>query len=193
MEYNSTTNQSIKGKLVEREIICSVNQTIQMLQKCNDSELEELFYTPDYEQSIENYLYDLDEDEREKVCDYVGLEYIEGAKLVREDFYTDDSEFCGYFNIEIEYNEPYEFWNVSSWLGSKLQEKGETVVDLLDFTVWARGTTGQAILLVRSYSSNLNTFFNDLPVSEFLLFYLTLLIVVIVFRIIKNLINLIKP
>jgi len=53
--------------------------------------------------------------------------------------------------------------------------------------------TGQAILLVRSYSSNLNTFFNDLPVSEFLLFYLTLLIVVIVFRIIKNLINLIKP
>ena len=53
--------------------------------------------------------------------------------------------------------------------------------------------TGQAILLVRSYSSNLNTFFNDLPVSEFLFFYLTLLIVVIVFRIIKNLINLIKP
>jgi len=53
--------------------------------------------------------------------------------------------------------------------------------------------TGQAILLVRTYSSNLNTFFNDLPVSEFLLFYLTLLIVVIVFRIIKNLINLIKP
>ena len=53
--------------------------------------------------------------------------------------------------------------------------------------------TGEAILLVRSYSSNLNTFFNDLPVSEFLLFYLTLLIVVIVFRIIKNLINLIKP
>jgi len=53
--------------------------------------------------------------------------------------------------------------------------------------------TGQAILIVRTYSSNLNTFFNDLPVSEFLLFYLTLLIVVIVFRIIKNLINLIKP
>jgi len=53
--------------------------------------------------------------------------------------------------------------------------------------------TGQAILIIRTYSSNLNTFFNDLPVSEFLLFYLSLLIVVIVFRIIKNLINLIKP
>jgi len=53
--------------------------------------------------------------------------------------------------------------------------------------------TGQAILTIRSYSSNLNTFFNDLPVSEFLLFYLGLLIIVIVFRIIKNLINLIKP
>lgn len=53
--------------------------------------------------------------------------------------------------------------------------------------------TAQAVLLFRSYSSNLNSFFNDLPISEFLLFYLTLLIVVIVFRIIKNLINLIKP
>jgi len=53
--------------------------------------------------------------------------------------------------------------------------------------------TGQAILIIRSYSSNLNTFFNDLPVSEFLIFYLSLLIMVIVFRTIKNLINLIKP
>lgn len=53
--------------------------------------------------------------------------------------------------------------------------------------------TGQGILIIRTYSSNLNTFFNDLPVSEFLLFYLLLLIVVIVFRIIKNLINVIKP
>ena len=53
--------------------------------------------------------------------------------------------------------------------------------------------TGEGILIIRTYSSNLNTFFNDLPVSEFLLFYLLLLIVVIVFRIIKNLINVIKP
>ena len=53
--------------------------------------------------------------------------------------------------------------------------------------------TGEGILIIRTYSSNLNTFFSDLPVSEFLLFYLLLLIVVIVFRIIKNLINVIKP
>ena len=53
--------------------------------------------------------------------------------------------------------------------------------------------TGQAILMIRSYSSNLNTFFNDLPVSEFLFFYLMLLIIVVVFRLISKLINLIKP
>lgn len=53
--------------------------------------------------------------------------------------------------------------------------------------------TGEAILLMRAYASNLNTFFSDLPISEFLFFYLTLLVVVIVFRTIKNLINLIKP
>ena len=53
--------------------------------------------------------------------------------------------------------------------------------------------TGDAVLMIRSYSSNLNTFFNNLPVAEFLFFYLTLLIVVIVFRLIKNLLGIAKP
>jgi len=52
---------------------------------------------------------------------------------------------------------------------------------------------GLAILNVRSYANNLNSFFGDLPVSEVLFFYLVILIVVAVFRFIKNLINLIKP
>ncbi len=51
---------------------------------------------------------------------------------------------------------------------------------------------GNAITLVRSYLEVLNGFFNNLPVGQFLLFYLIALIVIIVFRIIRNLINLIK-
>lgn len=53
--------------------------------------------------------------------------------------------------------------------------------------------TGKAVLLIRSYTNNLNSFFSDLPVSQFLLFYLILLMASIVFRIIRALINLIKP
>ena len=57
--------------------------------------------------------------------------------------------------------------------------------------------TGEAmaggVLIVRAYADNLNTFFGDLPISQALFFYLLLLVVVAVFRIVKNLINLIKP
>lgn len=49
------------------------------------------------------------------------------------------------------------------------------------------------VLIVRAYAGNLNTFFSDLPISQALFLYLLLLVVVAVFRIVKNLINLIKP
>ena len=46
-----------------------------------------------------------------------------------------------------EYPEIYEFWAVSEWLGDKLKEKGEVTFEMLDFMVWGRQTTGQAIKL----------------------------------------------
>jgi hypothetical protein len=52
---------------------------------------------------------------------------------------------------------------------------------------------GNAILVARGYSSNINQLFGSLPIAEILVFYLILLILVAVFRIVKNLINLIKP
>lgn len=62
---------------------------------------------------------------------------------------------------------------------SKAKETGEEIAS--------------GVLIVRSYANNLNSFFNDLPISQALFFYMLLLVVVAVFRIIKNLINLIKP
>ena len=52
---------------------------------------------------------------------------------------------------------------------------------------------GGSIVLARSYLTNLNSFFNDLPVGQFLLFYIIALVLIIIFRVIKSLINLIKP
>ena len=48
-----------------------------------------------------------------------------------------------------EWTEPeiYEFWSVSDWLYDKLKEKGEIVFECLDFNVWGRQATGQAIKL----------------------------------------------
>jgi len=52
---------------------------------------------------------------------------------------------------------------------------------------------GNAILVARGYSSNINQLLGSLPVAESLVFYIILLILVSVFRLIKNLINMIKP
>ena len=43
--------------------------------------------------------------------------------------------------------EVYEFWSVSEWLYERLKEWGEIVFECLDFYVWGRQTTGQAIYL----------------------------------------------
>jgi len=46
-----------------------------------------------------------------------------------------------------EYPEIYEWWSVSDWLADKLENRGEIVFEYLDFKVWGRQTTGQAIKL----------------------------------------------
>lgn len=52
-------------------------------------------------------------------------------------------------DLETEDEEPeiFEFWSVSDWLYDKLREKGEIVFECLDFYVWGRRTTGQALYL----------------------------------------------
>ena len=46
-----------------------------------------------------------------------------------------------------EYPEVFEFWAVSEWLADKLEEQGEVIFEMLDFIVWGRQCTGQAIAL----------------------------------------------
>jgi hypothetical protein len=62
-----------------------------------------------------------------------------GAFISEADY--DDEEDC--------YREVYEHWIVSSWLGDKLEERGEKVIrNLFGLqAVWCRTTTGQAIAM----------------------------------------------
>lgn len=52
---------------------------------------------------------------------------------------------------------------------------------------------GESVVLIRSYLSNINSFFNNFPVSQFLVLYLIVLLLVVVMRLIKGLIHLFKP
>ncbi len=103
--------------------------------------------------------------------DYEVAEYeIEqaGGKLIQEDGYwgVDGDNVCywiidpvhnskddaidDYFDGDLDdyRQEVYEHWIVSSWLGEKLKEQGETVVeDFYGLTIWCRTTTGQAIYM----------------------------------------------
>ena len=45
------------------------------------------------------------------------------------------------------FEEALEHWCVSAWLGERLKEEGEMVIDFLGLTIWGRTTSGQAIML----------------------------------------------
>lgn len=58
--------------------------------------------------------------------------------------YTD----CGYGEEYL--NEPLEYWIVSDWLASKLEQKNECIArDVLGFNIWGRTTSGQSISIDR--------------------------------------------
>lgn len=43
------------------------------------------------------------------------------------------------------YTDPLEFWSIDDWLYNELKRKGEIVFEYLDFLVWGRYTSGQAL------------------------------------------------
>ncbi len=46
---------------------------------------------------------------------------------------------------ETEEHEIFEHWAVSNWLGEKLRDEGERVVEFANLHIWCRTTTGQMI------------------------------------------------
>jgi hypothetical protein len=57
----------------------------------------------------------------------------------------DWQEYCDKFSVDHDTVEAYEHWAVTSWFKARLAERGEITGDLLDFDVWGRTCTGQAI------------------------------------------------
>ena len=64
--------------------------------------------------------------------------------LENPDLITESKNYDLYIDKEEEL-EIYEYWAVSEWLAEQLEEQGEIIFEYLDFNVWGRQYTGQAI------------------------------------------------
>ena len=146
MDYNSTKNQEIKGKLVSREVIYCVSTLVSELA----NKAEEF---RDYEDDL--YGAFQAEPDYQEAAEYEGWEQTghegyfineEGREVCANDW----RELCEEENIDtFDYQaEVYEHWLVTEWLADRLEEQGQKVLrDFFGLTVWCRCTTGQAILL----------------------------------------------
>ena len=69
-------------------------------------------------------------------------------ELSQQNKYSDElMEVCVQFNDEDYPDEALEHWIVSDWLGKRLLEQGEMVIDFMGLTIWGRTTSGQAIYI----------------------------------------------
>lgn len=165
---SSSVNQRVIGDLVHREVVCCISCTVSALLKvasechCEDFDYDELLQLcerrADNSERIDEIQERLDEIDSEK-SDLEGerdddetpekrvhaveelLESLQAEQMQLEDEKQE---------LEDEQENPsevYEHWNVSKFFARKLAEHGEVTGDLLDFTVWGRCCTGQAILL----------------------------------------------
>ncbi len=146
-----TTNQITIQEFVQREVIYCVSPLIYTLTQ--ENKLSEEYW----------HLWEaVDWDEAEAAINQ------NNCHLQQEDnlWGVFDQDLC-YYTVEPEHDtkyegirayfgddlydyrcEVFEHWLVSSWLGKKLKEKGETVEeDFMGLVVWCRCTTGQAIYI----------------------------------------------
>lgn len=161
-QYNSTKNQEIKRKFVEREILTCQSMLVEELLKSNmdgfeyddienlyinnEDEIEELQEkNENLQEQIDELSDEIDNDntlddsliaDREKQIQNLEQEIEEIDNKIEE--------------LKLEQEEPqeiYEWWLITSWFADKLRGYNEPIIDN-DYGIWwGRGTSGQAILL----------------------------------------------
>lgn len=163
-EMHSSENQRICGMLVEREIRDCASQLVSFLLQNSEAlekdgynydEIYSLSYSSDWETPAREagWVTEDETSEFSKVRASAGNEEgvtfsrMEDGKAVEFSDAETWRELCDENNIYSDESEIYEHWIVSDWLGEKLSDNGHPVSELLGFTIWGRGTTGQSILL----------------------------------------------
>lgn len=98
--------------------------------------------TDDDPDSLEDWLEAQDRCHEEKFSDALREEVLK--LLTSPESYQ---QVCEEYSLDVEYNEIYEHWLVSSDFGEELKTRGYLVFDFQGMTVYGRGCTGQAISL----------------------------------------------
>ena len=103
-----------------------------------------------------------------------------------------------YYDLHSNYSTSTALFNdLTASVGALLSNVGNSLSTFAGkFTLTDAQNTGtifgNSISIIRSYTSNLNSFFDNFPVSQILIFYIVIFMAIIVFRLVKNLVNLIK-
>ena len=150
--FNSSANQDIKRKFIDREVYANVNSMVEYILRQDGGmdapftygDIENLYTYPEYLGKYANFEGGTDE-QRDNEIDRLKLlqEEMEDPTEDEADILTKEIEELE--ELETEPQEIYEYWLVSGYLVEKLKEQGECVIECEN--IWCRCTTGQAILL----------------------------------------------
>lgn len=138
IEVNSTENQKIKGKFVEREVLCCFSYEMEAILRASGETQNKDYPLPTWDE-IEN-IYEL-------TCNYCGYTSEKPADNTNGDLCPECEEKGRTEEIEYEAQEIFEWWIVTEYLYDKLKAKGCPVLQWGNNYYWGRCTTGQAILL----------------------------------------------
>ena len=147
------TNQEIKRKLVDREVIYNVNELMDELSRTHVDDFLEKFHGYDYEEPVRYHIENdmtVVEAKDWLIDDWGKMPYAGNAKDQLKKYLDENdkyNEFADSEGIEGDPIEIYEYYIVTEWFGRKLQNYGEIVEEFFGLTVWGRQCTGQAILL----------------------------------------------
>ena len=153
----TTTNISVQD-LVQREVIYCVSSLVHTLTQENKLD-EELFIDlwtgsinyDDAEQTItDNNAVVRKKDELYGVYDEDLEDYIVEPSHNDKEQAIDEYFSNQNFDLDDYRSEVFEHWLVSSWLFKKLQEQGESVVEMYGLYIWCRTTFPQSKEGVRS-------------------------------------------
>jgi len=146
INYDSSANQRIKDKFVNREVEACISMMAEYILKQEDSD------APFCWEDVENYSmpkcsecgssYGFEETECDTENENGELIPIEGYKCKGCDWFYSIDE---YNDLDTEPQDIFEWWIVSNWFGEKLRDKGEPVIEQWGFYIWGRTCTGQSI------------------------------------------------
>lgn len=156
IQVNSPRNQTIKRKLIEREVLCNIGPEVTFI--LGYDYYGEPPYTWDdvtnmYAASIDTLIdfveRELDGDEIHELQEHFVYKYGDDDDQSIEIEDLDPEELQRYLeehhNFEADPAEILEWWKVTDWFERQLRNHGECTIE--HSNIWGRCTSGQSILL----------------------------------------------